>query len=59
MVRQAKPITLPNDSEPAPDLAILQRLGREYLEHHPYHENIFWLIEYSQFQFRQGFRDEK
>jgi Uma2 family endonuclease len=47
MVRQAKPITLPNQSEPEPDLAIVQRLGREYLTHHPYPENIFWLIEYA------------
>jgi Uma2 family endonuclease len=47
MVRPAKPITLPNDSEPEPDIAIVQRLGREYLEHHPYPENVFWLIEYS------------
>lgn len=46
-VRQAKPITLPNNSEPEPDIAIVQRLGREYLTHHPYPENIFWLIEYS------------
>lgn len=46
-VRISKPITLPNDSEPEPDLAIVQRLGREYLEHHPYPENVFWLIEYS------------
>ncbi len=46
-VRQAKPITLPNDSEPEPDLAIVQRLGRDYREHHPYVENIFWVIEYS------------
>ena len=47
MIRHSKPITLPNDSEPEPDIAIVQRLGREYLEHHPYPENIFWLIEYS------------
>lgn len=47
MVRQAKPITLPNQSEPEPDVAIVQRLGSEYLSHHPYPENIFWLIEYS------------
>jgi Uma2 family endonuclease len=47
MIRSSKPITLPNDSEPEPDLAIVQRLGREYLTHHPYPENIFWLIEYS------------
>ena len=48
MVRLAKPITLPNNSEPEPDIAIVQRLGREYLDHHPYPENIFWLIEYSE-----------
>ncbi|MBE9053147.1 Uma2 family endonuclease [Nostocales cyanobacterium LEGE 11386] len=47
-VRQAKPITLPDsNSEPEPDIAIVQRLGRDYREHHPYPENIFWLIEYS------------
>ncbi|MDJ0615970.1 MAG: Uma2 family endonuclease [Calothrix sp. MO_192.B10] len=46
-IRQAKPITLPNDSEPEPDIAIVQRLGRDYREHHPYPENIFWLIEYA------------
>src|SRR4028118_384315 len=47
MIRQSKPITLPNDSEPEPDIAIVQRLGREYLKHHPNPENVFWLIEYS------------
>jgi Uma2 family endonuclease len=46
-IRDAKPITLPNDSEPAPDLAIVQPLGMVYLEHHPYPDNIFWLIEFS------------
>lgn len=46
-VRQAKPITLPNQSEPEPDIAVVQRLGSEYFSHHPYPENIFWLIEYS------------
>lgn len=47
-VRQAKPITLPqSNSEPEPDIAIVQRLGLDYREHHPYPENIFWLIEYS------------
>lgn len=47
-VRQAKPITLLNHSEPEPDLAIVQRLGEEYLQHHPYPENIFWVVEYSE-----------
>lgn len=47
MIRHSKPITLPNNSEPEPDIAIVQRLGREYLQHHPYPNNIFLLIEYS------------
>ena len=46
-VRHAKPITLPDRSEPEPDLAIVERRGREYREHHPYAKNIFWLIEYA------------
>jgi len=47
-IRQAKPITIPvSASEPEPDVAIVQPLGREYLQHHPYPENIFWLIEFS------------
>ena len=46
-VRPAKPITLPNNSEPEPDVAIVHPLEDEYLTHHPYPENIFWLIEYS------------
>lgn len=46
-VREAHPITLPNDSEPIPDLAIVKPLGAVYLEHHPYPDNIFWLIEFS------------
>ncbi len=46
-VRSAKPITLPNQSEPEPDVAIVKPLDREYLAHHPYPEDIFWLIEYS------------
>ena len=47
-VRQAKPITIPSTrSEPEPDVAVVQPLGREYLHHHPYPENIYWLIEFS------------
>jgi Uma2 family endonuclease len=52
LVREGHPITiLASDSEPEPDLAIVQRLHEfvedEYWEHHPYPENIFWVIEYS------------
>lgn len=47
-VREGNPITLPNDSEPEPDIAVVQPLGDVYSEdHHPYPENIFLLIEFS------------
>ena len=48
IVRVGHPITLPNRSEPEPDLAIVEPLEDVYIdEHHPYPENIYWLIEYS------------
>ncbi|NJN20675.1 MAG: Uma2 family endonuclease [Leptolyngbya sp. RL_3_1] len=46
-VREEKPITLGNASEPEPDIAISQGLGDVYLEHHPFAENVFWLEEYA------------
>jgi Uma2 family endonuclease len=49
IVRVGHPITLPHRSEPEPDLAIVEPLEEVYkTEHHPYPENIFWLIEYSE-----------
>jgi Uma2 family endonuclease len=48
VVRDAKPITLPDsDSEPEPDLAIVEPLRSLYRTRHPYPENVFWLIEYA------------
>lgn len=46
-VSEAHPITLSDDSEPIPDLAIIKPLGAVYLEHHPYPSDIHWLIEFS------------
>lgn len=46
-IREAKPVTQPNHSEPEPDIAIVQLPSSIYRSHHPYPENIFWLIEYS------------
>ncbi|URD53842.1 Uma2 family endonuclease [Chroococcidiopsis sp. CCNUC1] len=46
-VREGHPVTLPNDSEPEPDLAIVKPLGQTYRQHHPYVEDVFWLIEYA------------
>lgn len=48
IVREGHPVTLPNNSEPEPDIAIVEPLDEVYIEeHHPYPENIFWLIEYA------------
>lgn len=44
-IREGKPITLPNRSEPEPDIAVVEK--RSYREHHPYPQHIFWLIEFS------------
>jgi Uma2 family endonuclease len=47
-IREGHPITIPSsNSEPEPDIAIVERSPDFYLQHHPYPENIFWLIEYS------------
>ena len=47
-VRQDLPITLPDHgSEPEPEIAVVRPLGRQYLHHHPYAQDIFWLIEFS------------
>jgi Uma2 family endonuclease len=44
-VHEAHPITLPNDSEPEPDIAIVKTPADRYRTHHPYPDDIFWLIE--------------
>ncbi|MBL1208170.1 Uma2 family endonuclease [Geminocystis sp. GBBB08] len=58
-IRDAKPITLPNNSEPEPDIAIVKPLGKEYLKHHPYPEDIFWIIEFSQTTLNQDLGEKK
>jgi Uma2 family endonuclease len=46
IIREAHPITLAN-SEPEADIAIVRPPDTLYLEHHPYPEDIYWLIEIS------------
>lgn len=59
-VRPAKPITLPSvHSEPETDLAIVERLGREYRQHHPYPENIYWVVEYSHTSLSRDLNEKK
>ena len=43
MVSEAHPITLDN-SEPEPDIAIVRLPDDIYKQHHPYPQNIYWLI---------------
>ena len=43
---QAQPITLDN-SEPEPDITIAQLPETIYRDHHPYPQDIYWLIEVS------------
>jgi Uma2 family endonuclease len=58
-VRETKPVTLPDNSEPVPDIAIVQPPLRRYLDHHPYPEDIFWLIEYSDTTLAKDLRVKK
>lgn len=45
-ISEAHPITLDN-SEPEPDIAIARLPKSIYAQHHPYPEDIYWLIEIS------------
>ncbi len=49
-IRESHPITLNNSlnsraSEPEPDIAVVRLPKTIYLQHHPYPEDIYWLIE--------------
>ena len=44
-IRSQDPITLPNVSEPEPDLVIAQRRNDNYLDSHPSPEDIVLLVE--------------
>ncbi len=43
-VFEAHPITL-RTSEPQPDIAVVRLPDTRYLNHHPYPEDIYWVIE--------------
>jgi Uma2 family endonuclease len=46
-ISESHPITLDN-SEPQPDIAIVRLPITIYKQHHPYPQDIYWLIEISQ-----------
>ena len=48
MIRDAKPITLPNlTTEPQPDLAIVAPQRMVYRTRHPEPQEVYWLVEYA------------
>ncbi|MDB9306753.1 MULTISPECIES: Uma2 family endonuclease [Cyanophyceae] len=47
VIRGQDPITLPNQSEPEPDIVIARGKDEDYLVHHPYPEDILLVIEIS------------
>ena len=46
-ISEAHPISLPNNSEPEPDIAIVKMPAVLYRDRHPQVADIFWLIEVS------------
>ena len=44
-VSEAHPITLPDNSEPEPDVAIIRLPTSQYRDRHPQPADIYWLIE--------------
>ena len=46
-VREGRPITLANQSEPEPDLAVVKPLGNIYRQRHPFAEDVWLVIEFS------------
>jgi Uma2 family endonuclease len=44
-ISEAHPITIPNNSEPEPDIAVLRTPDSLYQSRHPQPQDIFWLIE--------------
>ncbi|MBD0269993.1 MAG: Uma2 family endonuclease [Cyanobacteria bacterium Co-bin8] len=59
-IREAKPITLLlSQSEPEPDIAVVRRLETVYRERHPYPEDIFWAIEFSNSSLNKDLEDKR
>jgi Uma2 family endonuclease len=58
-VREGHPITLSNNSEPKPDIAIIRSPNSQYLNHHPYPADIFWPIEYADTTLHKDINEKK
>jgi len=58
-VRENGPITLPNDSEPEPDIAVVADLGRVYQTRHPYPADIKLLLEFANSSLRKDTQEKR
>jgi len=56
-VHESHPITLDN-SEPEPDIAIVRLPETIYRSHHPYPQDIYWLIEISNRTLRKDLEEK-
>lgn len=57
-ISEARPITLA-DSEPEPDIAVVRLPWFQYARHHPYSEDIFWLVEISDSTLNKDLNDKQ
>lgn len=57
-IREARPITLA-DSEPELDIAVVRLPWFQYSQHHPFSEDIFWLIEISDSTLNKDLNEKK
>ena len=56
-VSEVHPITLDN-SEPEPDIAVVRLPHDIYKQHHPYPQDIYWLIEVSNSTLEKDLKDK-
>ena len=56
-VKESHPITLDN-SEPEPDIAVVRLPESIYRNHHPYPQDIYWLIEISNRTLKKDMEDK-
>ena len=58
IVSEGHPVTLDN-SEPEPDIAIIRLPLSRYVDHHPYPQDIYWLIEVSNSSLEKDLKEKK
>ncbi len=57
-IKESHPITLDN-SEPEPDIAVVSLPETIYRNHHPYPQDIYWLIEIANSSLEKDLKEKK